>query len=169
MRGITLQQLNWEQYQADFAALAAIGENAEGGVDRLAFTEADQQAHGLLAQMAERAGFEVKWDGAGNLWITRRGTDDGKEGYAADLFRLPHMDSVPNGGKYDGLLGVMTAFHAMRLLDGKPQRRTVTLIVFRCEESSRFNCATIGSKLLADQLTGEQLKRYIDKDGHQRL
>ena len=47
MRGFTLQQLNWEQYQADFAALAAIGENAEGGVDRLAFTEADQQAHGL--------------------------------------------------------------------------------------------------------------------------
>ena len=60
MRGFTLQQLNWEQYQADFAALAAIGENAEGGVDRLAFTEADQQAHGLLAQMAEQAGFEVK-------------------------------------------------------------------------------------------------------------
>ena len=164
MRGFTLQQLNWEQYQADFAALAAIGENAEGGVDRLAFTEADQQAHGRLAQMAEQAGFEVKWDGAGNLWITRRGTDDGKENMPP-IFLGSHMDSVPNGGKYDGLLGVMTAFHAMRLLDGKPQRRTVTLIVFRCEESSRFNCATIGSKLLADQLTGEQLKRYIDKDG----
>lgn len=164
MRGISVQQLNWEQYQADFAALAAIGQNEDGGVDRLAYTEADQQAHGLLAQLAEQAGFEVKWDGAGNLWITRRGTDDGK----ADMPPLllgSHMDSVPDGGKYDGLLGVMTAFHAMRLLDGMPQRRTVTLIVFRCEESSRFNCATVGSKLLAEQLTGEMLKRYTDKDG----
>lgn len=164
MRGVSVQQLNWEQYQADFAALSAIGQNADGGVDRLAFTEADQQAHGLLAKMAEDAGFEVKWDGAGNLWITRRGTDDGDANMPPILLGS-HMDSVPDGGKYDGLLGVMTAFHTMRLLEGQPQRRTVTLIVFRCEESSRFNCATVGSKLLADHLTGEMLKRYTDKDG----
>ena len=164
MRGISVQQLKWEQYQADFSALSAIGQNADGGVDRLAYTGADQEAHGLLAKMAEAAGFEVKWDGAGNLWITRRGTDDGQ----ADMPPLllgSHMDSVPDGGKYDGLLGVMTAFHAMRLLDGMPQRRTVTLIVFRCEESSRFNCATVGSKLLAERLTGEMLKGYVDKAG----
>jgi len=164
MRGISVTQLNWEQYQTDFAAIAAIGANEDGGVDRLAYTEADQQAHGLLAKLAENAGFEVRWDGAGNLWITRRGTDDGNP-KMPPLLLGSHMDSVPDGGKYDGLLGVMTAFHAMRLLDGFPQRRTVTLIVFRCEESSRFNCATIGSKLLADQLTGEQLKRYTDKNG----
>ena len=163
-RGVSTEQLNWEQYQKDFAALAEIGQNNTGGVDRLAYTEADQQAHGLLAKMAEEAGFEVKWDGAGNLWITRRGTDDGNE-KMPPLILGSHMDSVPDGGKYDGLLGVMTAFHAMRLLDGAPQRRTVTLIVFRCEESSRFNCATIGSKLLAEQLNGEKLKSCVDKDG----
>ncbi len=164
MRRVSLQQLNWEQYQADFNALAAIGQNADGGMDRLAYGEADQQAHKLLADMAIEAGFEVKWDGAGNLWITRRGDEDGNPEFPP-LIVGSHMDTVPDGGKYDGLLGVMTAFHAMRLLDQVPQRRTVTLIVFRCEESSRFNCATIGSKLLAEQLTGEMLKRYIDKDG----
>lgn len=164
MRRVSLQQLNWEQYQADFNALAAIGQNEAGGMERLAFSEADQQAHKLLAQMAEDAGFEVKWDGAGNLWITRRGTDDGNPDFPP-LLLGSHMDTVPDGGKYDGLLGVMTAFHAMRLLDQVPQRRTVTLIVFRCEESSRFNCATIGSKLLAEQLTGQMLKNYVDKDG----
>lgn len=164
MRGVSLKQLNWEQFQADFAALASIGQNEGGGIDRLAYTEADQQAHALLAKMAEDAGFEVKWDGVGNLWITRRGTDDGNPNMPP-LLLGSHMDSVPDGGKYDGLLGVMTAFHAMRLLDGLQQRRTVVLIVFRCEESSRFNCATIGSKLLAGKLTGEQLKGYKDKDG----
>lgn len=164
MRRISLQQLNWEQFQSDFYALAAIGQNEEGGMERLAYTEADQQAHKLLANMAEEAGFEIKWDGAGNLWITRRGTEDGNPEFPP-LLLGSHMDTVPNGGKYDGLLGVMTAFHAMRLLAQMPQRRTVTLIVFRCEESSRFNCATIGSKLLAEQLTGEMLKRYVDKDG----
>ena len=164
MRRVSLQQLNWEQYLADFNALASIGQNEAGGMERLAFSEADQQAHKLLAQMAENAGFEVKWDGAGNLWITRRGTDDGNPDFPP-LLLGSHMDTVPDGGKYDGLLGVMTAFHAMRLLDQVPQRRTVTLIVFRCEESSRFNCATIGSKLLAEQLTGQMLKNYVDKDG----
>ena len=164
MRRVSLQQLNWEQYQADFNALAAIGQNEAGGMERLAYTEADQQAHKMLADMATEAGFEVKWDGAGNLWITRRGTEDGNPEYPP-LLVGSHMDTVPDGGKYDGLLGVMTAFHAMRLLDTVPQHRTVTLIVFRCEESSRFNCATIGSKLLAEQLTGEMLKGYTDKDG----
>lgn len=164
MRRVSLQQLNWEQYLADFNALASIGQNEAGGMERLAFSEADQQAHKLLAQMAENAGFEVKWDGAGNLWITRRGTDDGNPDFPP-LLLGSHMDTVPDGGKYDGLLGVMTAFHAMRLLDQVPQRRTVTLIVFRCEESSRFNCATIGSKLLAEQLTGQMLKSYVDKEG----
>lgn len=164
MRGISVQQLKWEQYQQDFQAIASIGMNETGGVDRLAYSEADQQAHKLLADMATEAGFEVKWDGAGNLWITRRGTDDGREDMPP-LLLGSHMDSVPDGGKYDGLLGVMTAFHAMRLLDSVPQRRTVTLIVFRCEESSRFNCATVGSKLLAEHLNGMELKRYIDKDG----
>lgn len=164
MRRVSLQQLNWEQYLADFNALASIGQNEAGGMERLAFSEADQQAHKLLAQMAESAGFEVKWDGAGNLWITRRGTDDGNPDFPP-LLLGSHMDTVPDGGKYDGLLGVMTAFHAMRLLDQVPQRRTVTLIVFRCEESSRFNCATIGSKLLAEQLTGQMLKSYVDKEG----
>ena len=164
MRRISLKQLNWEQYQADFQALAAIGQNETGGMDRLAYSAADQEAHKLLADMAVEAGFEVKWDGAGNLWITRRGTDDGNPDFPP-LLVGSHMDTVPDGGKYDGLLGVMTAFHAMRLLNDMPQRRTVTLIVFRCEESSRFNCATIGSKLLAEKLTGEQLKGYKDKDG----
>ncbi len=164
MRRLSLQQLNWEQFQADFNALAAIGQNETGGMERLAYTEADQQAHKLLADMAAEAGFEVKWDGAGNLWITRRGTEDGNPEFPPMIVGS-HMDTVPDGGKYDGLLGVMTAFHAMRQLDLFPQRRTVTLIVFRCEESSRFNCATIGSKLLAEQLTGEMLKRYVDKDG----
>lgn len=164
MRRISTKQLNWEQYQADFRALASIGQNEQGGMDRLAYGLADQEVHKLLAKLAEDAGFEVKWDGAGNLWITRRGTDDGNPEFPP-LLVGSHMDTVPDGGMYDGLLGVMTAFHAMRLLDGMPQRRTVTLIVFRCEESSRFNCSTIGSKLLAEKLTGEQLKGYKDKDG----
>lgn len=164
MRTISLEQLRWDQYQEDFMKIASIGANEDGGVDRLAFTEEDQKAHGLLAEMAKEAGFDVKWDGAGNLWITRYGTDEGKEDMPPMIVGS-HMDTVPDGGKYDGLLGVMTAFHAMRLLDNQPQRRTVTLIVFRCEESSRFNCATIGSKLLADEINGETLKRYTDKDG----
>lgn len=101
MRRVSLEELKWEQYQADFAALASIGENEDGGVDRLAFTEADQQAHGLLAQMAEEAGFEVKWDGAGNLWLLAAVPMT-----AIQICRhccwAPTWDTVPDGGKYDG-------------------------------------------------------------------
>ncbi len=164
MKRLSLQQLQWEEFAADFDAVAAFGANDDGGVDRLAYSEADREAHGYLAQLAEKEGFSVRWDGAGNLWITSPGSEDGNAKFPP-LLLGSHLDSVPDGGRYDGLLGVMTAFHAMRLMREQPQRRTVTLIVFRCEESSRFNCATVGSRLLAGQLTGQQLKGFVDKDG----
>ena len=54
MRGISVQQLKWEQYQADFAALSAIGQNADGGVDRLAYTAADQDRPWPIGQNGGR-------------------------------------------------------------------------------------------------------------------
>lgn len=159
----TIMKINWEKWQEDFLAVAMIGKNSQGGVDRLAYTDADQQAHQKLAEMAEALGLEVSWDGACNLWITKKAT---QEDLSPIVFGS-HLDTVPSGGKYDGTLGVLSAFHALRLMveNQAQHHRDVTLIVFRSEESSRFNCSTIGSKLLADRLNGPMLRRYEDSDG----
>lgn len=156
-------EMNWEQWKKDFAAVAEIGLNQEGGVDRLAYSEADNEAHERLSEMGRALGLEVYFDKAGNLWMTKKGSDSNQ----APLVLGSHLDAVPNGGKYDGTLGVMIAFHVLRLLteQGVMHKRDVTLVVFRGEESSRFNCATIGSKLLADYVSGQQLKRYEDHAG----
>lgn len=82
-RGVSTEQLNWEQYQKDFAALAEIGQNNTGGVDRLAYTEADSR-HTAGWRKAEEAGFEVKGRRRKLMDSPGRGTDDGNEKAAAD-------------------------------------------------------------------------------------
>lgn len=154
----------WDMFHQIYEDINTFGRNAQGGFDRLAYTEADRKAHEYLAGLAEEVGFDVRYDGAANLWITAKGTEHGNPDYPV-MYVGSHMDTVPDGGAYDGTLGVLTAFHAMLLLQQYHPERTVTLVVFRCEESSRFSCATVGSKLLAGELMPDQLHQYRDKDG----
>lgn len=158
------EQLYWDMFRQIYDDVNTFGQNELGGMDRLAFTEADNKAHSYLKGLAEEVGFQTKTDGAGNLWITAKGSEDGNPDYPV-MYVGSHMDTVPDGGRYDGTLGVLAAFHAMLLLQQYAPKRTVTLLVLRCEESSRFSCATVGSKLLAGKLSPEQLKQYRDKDG----
>lgn len=153
--------LQWDNYRQDFLTLSSIGKTANGEYHRLAYSEEDQLAHELLRQMAQKEHFLTQFDSAGNLWITLTGSNPALR----PLLFGSHMDAVPNGGAYDGFLGVFAAFHAMRILKSTPPQRTITLIVFRCEESSRFQCATVGSKLIAGALSAAQLDHYQDAQG----
>jgi len=150
----------WDMYQQIYEDINSFGRNENGGMDRLAFSEEDNKAHDYLARLATEVGFLVKQDGAANLWITAKGSDES----LPPIYVGSHLDTVPDGGRFDGTLGVLTAFHAMLLLQQYAPKRSVTLLVFRCEESSRFSCATIGSKALAGILHGDRLKQYQDND-----
>ena len=100
--------------------------------DRIGYSPAEDEAHALAAAWMEEAGLEVSRDGAGNLF-GRRG--------AARVWTGSHLDSVPNGGRYDGVLGVLAGIEAAsRLPDGE-----LAVVVFRAEETG-----PMGSKALTE-------------------
>jgi acetylornithine deacetylase/succinyl-diaminopimelate desuccinylase-like protein len=104
--------------------IAAIG-------DRIGYSPQEDEAHALAATWMEQAGLAVSRDKAGNLF-GRRGD--------ARVWTGSHLDSVPNGGRYDGVLGVLAGIEAAGRLPDAP----LAVVVFRAEETG-----PMGSKALA--------------------
>ncbi len=126
-------------------AFAAIGGLANGGVDRAAFSPADRDARGLLAELAVARGFAVSQDSIANLFI-RRGETSG-----APLLIGSHLDSQPTGGRYDGALGTLAAFEVLETLEdrGVATALPVEVVVWANEEGSRFLPGAMGSRAFA--------------------
>jgi len=106
-------RVNGERLLRDLADLSRIGATPEGGVSRPALSEADMAARDWFRQRAEAAGLSVRVDGIANISATLPGpTPD------APLILIgSHMDTVPNGGRYDGALGVIAALEAARTIN----------------------------------------------------
>ena len=158
---------DFNKWMSDYRVISTVGQNEEGGIDRLAFTGYDTTARTELLNRAYGLRLQCYLDAAENLWFYKQGTDP-------DLPPLvigSHLDSVPNGGRYDGVLGVMSGFQVMRyLVENKVKyRRSIELVAFSCEESSRFNLSTIGSKLACGLIQPEKLKKYKDSTGKSPL
>ena len=109
------------------------------GANRVGYTAAEDEAHALAAGWMREAGLEVEVDAHGNLVGRLRG----EEPELPEIWTGSHLDSVPQGGKYDGALGVVAAIEALRRLGRR--RRTLAAVAFRDEErgcaGSRGLCA----------------------------
>lgn len=156
-------KLNIPQFLSDYEKMTAIGKTEAGGCERLSMSDEDIAARKTLVQMLEREDMAPFEDEIAVIW----GRIEGGDPDAAPVLVGSHIDTVRNGGKYDGLLGVMTGFQAMRQIkDSKtPHRRPIELIVFPTEESARFNYPTVGSKVIAGKIGPDKLKEMKDKDG----
>lgn len=125
------------------------------GISRQGYGPLENQAHEYLKTIARELNLEIKVDRCGNLFLTLPGTDRSLPCYMTGS----HADSVPQGGHYDGLAGVVAAITTlwwMRKIGYQP-KRDVTMVVFRMEESSWFGKAYVGSLAMAGQLTAEDL------------
>ncbi|MFL5927407.1 MAG: M20 family metallo-hydrolase [Gaiellaceae bacterium] len=121
--------------------LAQIG-GADGGVTRVAWSTELFEAYAWLGERMLELGLEVEIDAAGNLlgrW---------KVGSGRPVLLGSHMDTVPSGGRLDGVLGVVTAVHAVRHLQeqGFEPDRPVWIVAFMDEEGTRFDAALFGSR-----------------------
>lgn len=125
--------------------LAQWGKEKEG-VTRLAFSPEDWQAKEFFINLMKENGLDIKIDAFGNII----GRLSGKDETALAVATGSHLDTVPNGGKYDGIAGVVAGLAAiMRLKEQGPLTHPLELIIFAAEESSRFGYATMGSKVMA--------------------
>ncbi|WP_080831710.1 Zn-dependent hydrolase [Cohnella massiliensis] len=143
--------------------LGRIGRNAEGGMDRTTFTPAELEAREWLKARLRELGLAVRVDAAANVWARREGGD-------AELPAIAfgsHVDSVPNGGIYDGALGVLLALEAMEVLkeNGTPTRHPFELVSFSAEEPNPFGLSTFGSRTVAGKLRREHLDGVRDDNG----
>lgn len=137
------------------------------GINRLAFTHNERLAALKFSMYCQELGMSVYFDKVGNV-IARK---DGKNNDLPPVVIGSHIDTVPEGGKYDGLLGVVGALEVVRHLNDLNivTDHPIEIIAFSCEESSRFNVATIGSKYLCGMLNEEDMKTLKDKDGQTLL
>jgi allantoate deiminase len=143
--------------------LAEIGKQEEGGVTRLSFTEEERAAKDRVASYMEEAGLSVREDAAGNL-IGRR---EGKNPGSPTVLVGSHVDSVYNGGNFDGPLGVLAGVEVLQTMQeqGVETEHPVEVVAFTDEEGARFSFGMIGSRALAGRLTPEDLRKHEDRDG----
>lgn len=146
-----------------WAELLPVGRSsASGGYRRYAWTGADADCRAWFREQAEARGLTYETDRNGNQWAW---LGDPAAGNA--VVTGSHLDSVPDGGAFDGPLGVVSAFAALDELRGRGARltRPLGIVNFGDEEGARFGLACVGSRLTSGALTVEQAHRLTDGDG----
>src|SRR5262245_46314950 len=143
--------------------LARIGATPKGGVKRITLTEEDRRGRDLFVQWCRAAGLEVRWDAIGNIFARRPGTDP-----TADPVVIgSHLDSQPNGGKFDGAYGVMAGLEVVRALNdqGIATRAPIEVASWTNEEGSRFVPTMMGSGVYAGVYPLQQVLENRDTEG----
>jgi hydantoinase/carbamoylase family amidase len=128
------------------------------GANRPAYSRGEDEAHGLVADWMGEAGLEVERDDAGNLY----GRLLGSRPELPEVWTGSHLDSVPQGGRFDGPLGVLGGLEAVERIGAG--ERTLTVVAFRDEEGWRFGRGCFGSRALCGQLASGELDT-LDADG----
>ncbi|HET6634681.1 MAG TPA: allantoate amidohydrolase [Streptomyces sp.] len=143
--------------------LAPVGRDASsGGYRRFAWTSADAECRAWFTAQAEARGLAYEVDRNGNQWAW---LGDPAAGDA--VVTGSHLDSVPDGGAFDGPLGVVSSFAALDELRarGAAFDKPVAVVNFGDEEGARFGLACVGSRLSSGQLTVEAAHELRDADG----
>lgn len=143
--------------------LIAVGRDpSTGGYRRLAWTRTDHDLREWFSAAADSRGLDVTVDRCGNQWAWW-GDPDANPGVVTGS----HLDSVPDGGAYDGPLGVIAAFAAVDVLRGNGfvPARPLGIVNFCDEEGARFGIACAGSRLLTGALAPDRALALHDTDG----
>lgn len=143
------------------AHLAAYAELTEPGpgCTRLAYTKLEREAHAHFAAHMRGLGLDVRTDAAGNTIAELPGEDRRAVGTGS------HLDTVPRGGRFDGIAGVAAAMEAAEVVRAVDRRRTWRFVAFAAEEGARFGQACNGSRLAAGLTTAADLAGFADAEG----
>ncbi|MGH7213019.1 MAG: hydantoinase/carbamoylase family amidase, partial [Acetobacteraceae bacterium] len=153
------EQRQWDRLMA----MARIGAIAGDGVNRACLTALDRQARRLLIDWAREAGATVSVDPAANLWLRREGTDPA----AAPVLTGSHMDTQPNGGRFDGIYGVIAGLEALAALHDADIRTRcpIEVVAWTNEEGGRFAPGCMGSMAWSGATRITDFAEMRDPDG----
>lgn len=156
-----LMDRNKEWVMNEIEKIAHFGKGPRG-ITRLAFTETAVEAQKYVISLMEQVGLTITIDQIGNIIGRLEGKDDSLPAVVTGS----HLDTVPEGGKYDGVIGVIGGLVAIsRLKDKEGLTHPLELIIFACEESSRFGFATVGSKAMVGLANVPEWSKAKDQEG----
>src|SRR5207248_4737190 len=143
-----MSEVSRERFMSWFGRLAAIG-HGQGGWNRLAWSPLEAEARAWFSRTATSIGLEVQRDGAGSLWAVTGDADRGPW-----VCTGSHLDTQPDGGAYDGALGVVSALVATAALveQGSPRQHPLAVVAFVDEEGARFRTPTFASLAMTGRL-----------------
>ena len=155
--------INADRLWRSIMDIAHIGPTQEGGSCRLALSPEDAQARALLLDWCRPLNLRFEQDAIGNMFLRRPGDDPA----AGTVAFGSHLDTVPTGGRFDGVFGVLAGLEVMRALHdaGVRTRAPLELVNWMNEEGSRFAPAMMGSRVFAGGLPLETALATTDDTG----
>ncbi|AZD09561.1 N-carbamoyl-L-amino acid hydrolase [Pseudomonas chlororaphis] len=156
-------KINGERLWASLMAMAEIAATARGGSCRLALSEEDKAGRELFASWCREAGMSLSVDPIGNLFARRPGSDPD----AAPVMMGSHLDTQPEGGRFDGVYGVLAGLEVVRRLNDLQiqTRKPLEVAVWTNEEGARFTPAMFGSAVFTGIMDLETALAVRDADG----
>lgn len=142
---------------------SSIGTLPEGGLHRLALTDEDKEIRDIYVQWLQEAGLQVRIDDFGNIYGRR-------EGKIPDLPPVvvgSHLDTQPQGGRFDGIIGVLSALEVIHVLNhhGIKTERPIEIVNFTNEEGARFEPPMLGSGGMSASFTKDFVHNITDRNG----
>ncbi|HEV7322867.1 MAG TPA: Zn-dependent hydrolase [Ensifer sp.] len=163
IRRINTPATNGDRLWQDIVSTARFGGTDKGGVTRLTLSEEDRQVRDWFVDACEALGCTVEIDAIGNIFATYPGEDTSLPAIAVGS----HLDTQPQGGRFDGILGVLAGVEVLRTLKETSTllRHPVTVVNWTNEEGSRFSPAMMGSGVFAGALALDATHALADRQG----
>lgn len=155
-------EINIGRMMKDFENIISYTSTLGNGCTRFSYSQEDQKAREYLFAQMNEIGLDVKVDAIGNIRATYQ-----KELNKPSIMIGSHHDTVKNGGKYDGLTGVLAALEIIKVLKEEEAElsRPIELVSFAEEEGSNFGITMLGSKVCTGKYDLEELKAIKNPEG----
>lgn len=152
--------INARRIATRLSAIAEIGQTKDGGSYRAGYSKEERQAKETIKQWMQLAGLYVYEDAAGNVFGRLNGTNPA----LSSVLCGSHADTVPHGGHFDGILGVISALEVAQSWHETSfiPLRSLEVAVFADEEGTRFHASLTGSSIMMGDLTNTSLQQYRD-------
>jgi allantoate deiminase len=152
-----------ERIQKDLETINGFNATPGMGITRFTFSKEHQAALSYVIEELQRIGVECSFVLGGNL----RGRLSGSEPSGPSVLMGSHLDSVAQGGRFDGTAGVVAALEAARAIreEDRPHRLPIDLVVFAEEEGGRFGWGLLGSSTWCGRTSTDQLAQVKDREG----
>jgi len=153
---------NAERLKETIEQFSKFGATKNNGVTRLSLSKEDIQARDYFCECCKALGMEIKVDDMANIYATLPGKKD-----LPPIVMGSHLDSVEKGGRFDGVLGVLTALEVVRTIKENNIELDipVTIVNFTNEEGARFDPAMMSSGVLTNKFDKEKMLQSTDKNG----